>query len=305
MSMPDMNLLVYLDALIKYGSATRAAEVLGVSQPGVSAALKRLRTLLDDPVMIRSGHRLLPTPKAFDIHQKMAGALALWQGLGEPGNIAYAKNYSVLASDYTQLLLMPHLMPVLQAHAPEVSVSVVPTNPFRRLEMVTNLEVDLAIGYYNKAPENLRVRQLMQERMVCVMSGSHPGCADFGIDTFLAYSHVAIASVSSGSYTEELELALRKLGVVRKIALTVPSYNVVPAILMRTDFISVLPLSVALYASRQLPIQIRPIPVELPYLTISMFYHDDNQNNQAHIWFRNRVVEASEALTETVEGRQG
>src|SRR5690606_4135887 len=72
-NLPDMNLLVYLDALIKYGSATRAAEVLGVSQPGVSAALKRLRGLLDDPVMIRSGHRLLPTPKAFDIHQKMAG----------------------------------------------------------------------------------------------------------------------------------------------------------------------------------------------------------------------------------------
>src|SRR5690606_19433550 len=155
---------------------------------------------------------------------------------------------------------------------------------------------DLAIGYYNKAPENLRVRQLLQEPMVCVMAGGHPALADFDIDAFLAYSHIAIASVSSGSYSEELERALRKLGVVRKIALTVPSYNVVSYIVMSTDFIVVLPLSVALYARGQLHIQIRPVPIELPFLTISTFYHDDNQNNESHVWFRQRVVEASQAL---------
>jgi DNA-binding transcriptional LysR family regulator len=293
---PDLNLLIYLDALIKYGSATKVAEVLGVSQPGVSAALRRLRTLLDDPVMIRSGHRLLPTPKAFDINQQMAGSLALWQSLSEAGDIAHAKNYSVLASDYIQLLLLPRLIPILKSKAPEVSINVVPTNPFRRLEMVTNREVDMAIGYYNKAPENLRFRQLFQEKMVCVMSSTHPKRADFGIDSFLAYPHVAIASVSSGSYMEEVENTLRKLGVVRKIALTTPSYNVVPAIITQTNYLSILPLSIATYAQQQHPILIKEVPVDLPKLAISIFYHGINQDSRSHMWFRNCVLEACQGL---------
>jgi DNA-binding transcriptional LysR family regulator len=299
MQTADLNLVVYLDALIQHGSATRAAEALGVSQPGVSAALRRLRELLDDPVMIRSGRRLVPTPRAADLHARMAGALALWRSLGPGQATPHERLYSILASDYVQLTLVPALAHRLEREAPHATIRVVPTNPFRRLQMVAAREVDFAIGYYHEAPDELRVRRLFEEDMVCVMRADHPAAARFGLDDFLAHPHVGLMSVSAGSYGDTVERALLQQGAVRRVAITVPSYAVAPRIVLQTDYLAILPRSIAVDVARVHPLAIRPLPVELPVLDVSIFYHELAQNDPENRWFRELVASVSEGLVQT------
>lgn len=295
MPYPDLNLLVYLHLLVKHGSVTKVAQELNVSQPGVSAALRRLRAVLQDPVLVRTGGRMVPTAKALAVHAQSAGTLELWERLGE-GSLSFdpartTRVYSVLASDYIQFLLLPSLAAALAREAPLAGLRVIPSNPYRRLQMVVEREVDLAIGYYHEAPEELRARRLFVEPMVCVMRREHPAARSFSAEALARHAHVGITSVSQGSYSAALEEALAGHGIQRQPPLTVPSYLAVPQILLQTDYFALLPASVAAAFARQLPLCVHASPLALPPLDVSILYHNASQGDESHQWFREKVVE--------------
>jgi DNA-binding transcriptional LysR family regulator len=294
-SYPDLNLLVYLHLLIKHGSVTKVAQELDVSQPGVSAALRRLRTVLHDPVLVRTGGRMVPTAKALAVHAQVASTLDLWERLGD-GELMFdpartTRGYSVLASDYIQFLLLPALAGALALRAPGAALRVIPSNPYRRLQMVVEREADLAIGYYHEAPEELRARRLFAEPVVCVMRQGHPAAESFDLAAFTRYPHVGISSVSQGSYSASLERALAERGIQRRLPLTVPSYLAVPPLLLRTDYLAMLPASLAAAQAELLPLQVRTSPIELPLLDVSILYHNAAQDDVSHQWLRELVVE--------------
>ena len=113
---------------------------------------------------------MVPTAKALAVHRQAAGALQMWRSLGD-GEVSFdpaltSRSYSILASDYIQFLLIPALARELAQRAPRATLRVIPSNPYRRLQMVVEREVDLAIGYYHGAPEDLRARRLFVESMV-------------------------------------------------------------------------------------------------------------------------------------------
>lgn len=307
MSYPDLNLLVYLHLLIKHGSVTKVAQALNVSQPGVSAALRRLRAVLQDPVLVRTGGRMVPTPKALAVDAQAAGTLDLWERLGQ-GELGFdpartTRSYSILASDYIQFLLLPALARELALRAPQAVLRVIPTNPYRRLQMVLEREVDLAIGYYHQAPEELRARRLFIEPVVCAMRRGHPLGERIDAESFERYPHVGISSVSQGAYSATLEEALLQRGIHRKVPVTVPSYLAVPQMLLQTDYLALLPASLAAVYARLLPLHVQPSPIELPALDVSILYHTASQEDASHQWLRELVVEVvggAEVLGRTV-----
>jgi DNA-binding transcriptional LysR family regulator len=299
-NLPDLNLLVYLDLLIKHGSVTQVARELDVSQPGVSAALRRLRAVLQDPVLVRSGGRMVPTAKALAVHAQVANLVQVWRRLGEGGPgfdpSRTTRSFAVLASDYIQFLLLPLLAAELARQAPQATLRVIPTNPYRRLQMVVEREVDLAIGYYHGAPEELRSRRLFVERMVCVVRQGHPAVQRFDLEAFARCTHLGITSVSQGSYSATLEQALAARGLQRQVPLTVPSYLAVPQVLLHTDHLALLPASIAGTFAQQLPLAVLPSPLELPALDISILYHDASQHDESHQWLRQLVVDVAQRL---------
>lgn len=304
MNFPDLNLFIYLHLLIKHGSATKVADELNVSQPGVSAALRRLRALLDDPVMVRSGGRLVPTSKALAVHSQLAPSLEAWERLSD-GDVMFdpartSRTYSVLASDYIQFLLLPGLAARLAALAPRASLRVIPANPYRRLQMVVEREADFAIGYYHQAPEELRARQLFVEPMICVLRQGHPAERHFDLDAFSAHQHIGIASVAQGSYSATVEKIFTEHRVQRRVPITVPSYLAVPQLVAQTDYIAILPMSIARAFASTLPLTLHPCPVELPLLDISIFYHNSMQNDPSHRWFRDQVASVASAAGNAV-----
>lgn len=295
MALPDLNLLIYLHLLIKYGNVTKVANAMGVSQPGVSAALKRLRAVLNDPVFVRTGGRMVPTPKAQAVHAQTAGTLEMWERLAE-GELVFDpartnRGYNLLASDYILYLLLAPLASELSRRAPGATLRVIPPNPYRRLQTVVKREADFAIGYYHEAPEELRARRLFVESVVCVMRTSHPAARSFDLDAFVRYPHVGIASVAQGSYSATLERSLLERGIHRRLPLTVPSYLAVPSMLVNTDYIALLPASLATSFARHMPLQVHPSPFELPALDVSILYHNNAQDDASHRWFRQLAVE--------------
>ncbi|MBH1964666.1 MAG: LysR family transcriptional regulator [Comamonadaceae bacterium] len=295
MALPDLNLLIYLHLLIKYGNVTKVANAMGVSQPGVSAALKRLRAVLNDPVFVRTGGRMVPTPKAQAVHAQTAGTLEMWERLAE-GELVFDpartnRGYTLLASDYILHLMLAPLAGELARRAPGATLRVIPPNPYRRLQTVVKREADFAIGYYHEAPEELRVRRLFVEAVVCVMRQSHPAARSFDLDAFVRYPHVGIASVAQGSYSATLERSLLERGIHRRLPLTVPSYLAVPSLLVETDYIALLPASLATSFAKHMPLQVHPSPFELPALDVSILYHNNAQDDASHRWFRQLTVE--------------
>ncbi|WP_431777903.1 LysR family transcriptional regulator [Ottowia caeni] len=295
MALPDLNLLIYLHLLIKYGNATKVAQAMGVSQPGVSAALKRLRAVLNDPVFVRTGGRMVPTPKAQAVHAQTAGTLEMWERLAE-GELVFDpartnRGYTLLASDYILHQMLAPLAGELARRAPGATLRVIPPNPYRRLQTVVKREADFAIGYYHEAPEELRVRRLFVESVVCVMRQSHPAARSFDLDAFVRYPHVGIASVAQGSYSATLERSLLERGIHRRLPLTVPSYLAVPSLLVETDYIALLPASLATSFAKQMPLQVHASPLELPALDVSILYHNNAQDDVSHQWFRQLTVE--------------
>ena len=299
MRQPDLNLLIYLDLLIKHGSVTRVAHELGVSQPGVSAALRRLRAVLQDPVLVRTGGGMVPTAKARAVQAQVAGALGLWARLAD-GDMVFdpartTRSYSLLASDYIQFLLLPGLAREMARQAPQATLRVIPPNPYRRLQMLVEREADFAIGYYHEAPEELRTRRLFIEPVMCVMRRGHPDADCFDLDAFVRSTHVGVASVSQGSYSATLERVLAERGIQRRLPIILPSYLAVPPLLLETDHVATLPASLATALARQLPLQVVPSPIALPALDVSILYHDSQQEDAAHQWFRQLVVEVVSA----------
>jgi DNA-binding transcriptional LysR family regulator len=294
MNFPDLNLLVYLRLLIKHGNATKVAEELNVSQPGVSAALRRLRLLLNDPVMVRSGGRLSPTAKALAIDSQMSQALDSWERIvsGELNFEASKTNrtYSVLASDYIQYVLVPDLAQRLADEAPKASLRVIPPNPYRRLQLIIDQEVDFAIGYYHEAPEELRVRRLYTEKMVCLTRKNHPSGNQFDLAALANNLHIEITSVAQGSYSLELSDTFLKNDIQRRKPITVPSYLAATQVVLKTDYVTIFPESIARSFAEILPLEIHNSPIELPLLDISILYHNSMQADPANKWFRDLVA---------------
>lgn len=241
---------------------------------------------------------MVPTAKALAIHAQVAGTLDLWQQLGD-GDLSFSpakttRGYTVLASDYVQFLLLPALAREMKRQAPFATLHVIPSNPYRRLQVLVEREADLAIGYYHEAPEDLRARRLFVEPMVCVMRKDHPAAARFDASVFTQHEHVTISSVRQGSYSATLEQALAVHGIQRNASITVPSYLVVPQLLLQTDYLALLPASLAASYVSLLPLEAFPSPIELPPLDISILYHNNDQDDFSHRWFRQLVVDVVE-----------
>jgi len=305
MQTPDLNLLYYLDLLVTYRSATRVAEVLDISQPAVSAALRRLRMLTRDPLFVRTGGQLVPTTRARELQSELKPLLEKWTQLQKEPEVfnpgISARRFSILASDYIQYLFLPPLAQRLSRNAPEVRLRVIPSNPYKGLTLLAEHRVDLAIGYFHDAPTGLKKRRILEEPAMCLLSVAHPAVKRFDRAAYAKYRHLSIASSSIGSYTKALEKALARQHIVRRIAMVIPSYVTAAHIAAKSEYIVTLPKSIADAAAQMLPVAVLPCPFDLPILDLSIFFPKTMQDDPGHQWLRNEIAEcALEIARQTV-----
>ena len=298
----DLNLLLVFDALASERSVTQAAAKIGLSQPALSNALARLRTLLKDPLFERFAGQMQPTPRARQLLVPLSEAISkLREALETQAAFQPEKSkreFLIATNDYAESLLLAPIVQRLQQDAPSIAVRTVRTDylfipPVERLQ---SGELDLALGFFGDLPQpqsGLLSQCLMGDRLVCILRASHPRAdRKLTLRTFAETAHVRVM-YPQNERLGSIDPILRSRGLSRRIAVTVPHYLTIPAIVAKSNLIGVVPEHLARRVARPLRLKIFEPPIALPDITIVMTWHERLQFDLAHTWFRDCVSAAA------------
>ena len=238
----DLNLLVALDALLREASVSRAALRIGLSQPAASHALQRLRDLVGDPLLVRSGARMELTPRAQALRGPLAQALDQIRGLFVSDDFDAAsseRHFRLMMPDLAVELLMPPLMEKVTKAAPNVTIDVVPWRgpAIFTAEFARTIDLVISIG---DAFRGFHRQRLYTDSDALAVRRGHPAGAKLGRkDAFLDARHVAV--VIRGQNEDLIDGWLRTKGIERRIALVVPGYIEALHVTARTDLVAFVP----------------------------------------------------------------
>ncbi|MEM7153722.1 MAG: LysR family transcriptional regulator [Myxococcota bacterium] len=293
----NLNLLVTFEAVMEERNVTRASARLGVSQPAVSNALRDLRRLVDDPLFVRQGRGMVPTPRAEALARSLGPALdrirsSLIDGPFDPAASTVA--IRLATPDYTELMLLPAIETRLARDAPSVTLRV-QTNPSmaqpNAFEALLNGACDLYINRIIGPAPGLHRRRLFEGTYACIARVGHPRVrTKLDLEAFLAERHLLI--VPDDGYLGPIDVALRKLGHQRQVSLSVPRFAAAPLIVHDTDLIATVPWRMAQRFARLVDLQVLPCPVPLDPFHIDMVWSDRTDQSPAFRWFREVVAEA-------------
>lgn len=291
----DLNLLVALDALLQEPNVTKAATRIGMTQPALSHALRRLRELLGDELLVCGKAGMLLTPRGRELALPVRRAmLDLQQALAgeqrfEPATAT--RRVTLATTDYEGVVLLPRLLELLRHQAPGVELEVRHIDPRHYAEQLETGMVDLLVGFPLPAASGLRQRVLFKEVLACVVRKDHPavrGRLDLNLYCQLAHALISPRS-ESGSLVDD---TLAGLGRTRRVTLRLPSFIVAPLLVAGSDLVLTLPRRLADSLAGLLPLQVLEPPIEIPSFPIVMNWHERYDGDAAHRWLRQLLVRA-------------
>jgi len=297
----DLHLIRVLHTVLTERSVSRAAVRLGMHQPAVSSALKRLRDLAGDPLLVRSGASMVPTVAGLRMIEPSASILHAAQMLFSGGrgfDPARARDtFRVAASDYLDPHFLPRLVADIKSQAPLCEIEIHPLSPASDYRsQLAQGEVDVVIGNWEQAPAHLHQGALFSDSVVCLVSERHPAVRrGWDQDAWLAVEHIAPGATHPGA-KGFVDGHLASLGLRRHIAARCPYFGLIPAMVAS----SLLVLTTGRqYCERfvgQLPVTILPCPVAFPAMTYYQLWHDRSHAAESGRWLRERVRSAAAAL---------
>ena len=292
----DLNLLVALDALLREAHVTRAAARLEMSQSSMSLALSKLRTVFNDPLLVKSGSGLVLTARAQEIAPRLADTLrhvdALMHERRDIDPSQAHDTVTLIVTDYIDFVVVPSLVKELARRAPNVILRIVGPNPTRFGEIFSSGEVDVSITYFPNPPASLRVRPLFRDRLVGVARRGHPllsGAMD--LRRFCDQGHVIVEPGQATMYNAQIEQALERAGHPRRTVMSKPTFLGIPFIIEQTDLIATVPEKVAKGFTQFTDIEIFEPPLDLEPFGVVLLWHDRTHNNPLQRWFRELVIE--------------
>lgn len=296
----DVHLLRCLAALVELRHVSRAAERVGITQPTMSYNLQKLRRLLADEILVRTPRGVVATERAQEIAAAVAGALVqIDTAIESTARFEPAtshRRFTLAASDYVGLALMPRLMRQLEREAPGVALVIQPSDPRQTRDHLEGGEVDLAIGFWTALSGHLRARELFQEPVLCLARRHHPRVKDgITLAQYLAEGHVQFCVLPGvQSSLEALVDSALEAGRRRRVALETTSLLTIPHIVAGSELLAVLPWRAAQHFGRLLDCQVLPFPVDIGRFSISMAWHERMQRDPGHLWLRRQVQAACE-----------
>jgi DNA-binding transcriptional LysR family regulator len=294
----DLNLLVALDALLTEASVSRAALRIGLSQPATSHALQRLRTMLDDPLLVRVGTRMELTPRAQSLRAPLAQTLDQVRELLTTESFDAARSqrrFRLMMPDIIAELFLPLLATRVGEQAPGVRLEVVPwrtpatiSNDFARsLDMIISCLGDAYPGFH-------RLHLYDDSDALAVRKGHPVGKRLKEADVFFKARHIAVAG--RGQSEDMIDEWLRSKNLARQVALTVPGYIQALHVVSQTDLVAFVPRRlIAALAGPLSLITVTP-PIDPGTDKQFMFYPTRAQVDAGSIWLRNLVLETGRGL---------
>ena len=292
----DLNLLYVLVALDEERSVSAAAQKLRRSQPGVSVALAKLREFFDDPLFVRSGNGMQPTPRASSLVGSARAVLARigTEIVAEPpfDPIKSDRVVSLVLSDVGEVVFLPTLLRQLRERMPKAMVRSVTLPANKVAEQLENGEVDLAIGYFpDLKKHNFYQQALYSDTFASLIRSDHGMRAHkLSIKQYLQLEHAVVRAESRTEEVIENYLARRKIR--RRVVLTTPHFASAPMIVAQSDLIVTIPLPLARYFSKVAAgVRVVQLPFEPPRIALRQFWHRKVHHDARNRWLRALVYE--------------
>lgn len=297
----DLNLLVAFDALLAERSVTRAARRLGMSQPGTSNALSRLRKLFADPLLVRDGVALVPTPRAEALVEPVRAALTLVsQALDQRSRFDPATDeatFTISCSDYSLLMLVGPLVRRLAAEAPGVAIHVLPRSA-EAVALLRDGTVDIVIEPTEiLADAVLPAQPLFSDRwLCCVWEGTTEVGDRMSMQTYQRLGHL-VYSMGRDQPVSLPDEHLSHVKFSRRIEFVVENFLLAPFLLQGTDLVTLVPERAGPHLRRTADVRFLEPPVELPTFTETLWWHPRHTADPAHVWVRERLREIAAEYT--------
>jgi DNA-binding transcriptional LysR family regulator len=291
----DLNLLKAFDALMSERAVTRAAGRIGLSQPAMSHALSRLRSLFADDLFVRTPTGMEPTARAREIAPLVAGAIehieaALNLGVGfDPAETAAI--FTAGMAEYAEVALVGRLAAAFAQQATKATLRLTPLTGADAADQLDRGAIDVAVAHLRTLPTHVESMLLLRDPFVVVARKGHPIAAQpLSIEAYAALNHILVSP--RGDTSGALDRILVDFGLRRRIALLVATYLALPAALAASDLVATVPGRTARQIAATAEIEIMPLPIDFS-MTVSMAWHRRAASEPAQAWFRSLLIEAA------------
>ena len=300
----DLNLLIAFEALMTEQQVTRAARRLHITQPALSGALARLRTVFDDQLFVKDGKSMRPTLRARELDVPIREALAkVRQAVGRPHfqPETSAVTVRIATSDDQELILISRVLQRLRSAAPNMKVVVRRLTGLFELptqELVSGA-MDMAIGAFPRGAHHpggeIVSAPLYVDRLVCLVRDKHPTIKrSLSQAQFLDASHVVVYYPPTGPGMVD-QLLTQSGGRRRKIAMEVSHFITAAFVAGQTDLIATMDSTIAGHLRRAAGVRVLPFPFESPKLTYGLYWHGRQTADPAHTWLRQLIIDEAKA----------
>lgn len=304
----DLNLLIFLDVLLDEENVSRAAERMNITQPAMSNALKRLRTLMNDPLLVRTRNGMTPTPKAIDLAPQVKEIVESLEHIlspsGEFEHAASNRVFRIMASDYAASTLIPPLITALAPIAPNIAIDVMTPSDVSVADVELG-NVDLAINRFDALPGSFHQRQIWHDQFACVMAASHP-ITELSLENYLTAQHVWVSKTGYGvgvgmkreSVQQQgwVDAALQQQGKERQIQVFTRNYQVAIHLARTTNMIATLPRRAAMLVADDPALKIVDVPFDIPQIELKMIWSELLHKDSGHQWLRGLIIKAAQGL---------
>lgn len=301
----DVNLLVALDILLDEAHVTRAAERMFVTQSAMSQTLQRLREALGDPLLVKVGAKMMPTPYAQSIQGPLKQALrALESALSAPQFDPQSDEYTfrLACFDTYAVTLLPALMQRVHEAGPNLFVDVYPMDVDQLWQQFRREEVHLAIVGPRPIPADVCAVPLFRERMVCLVRNTHPLAKKrtaITLDDYISWPHMVFRITGRG--TNPIDEHLAEHQRARRIVGRSPSFLSAPAVAAQSDIIVTVPGSVASVFLNHWSLVAFDPPFERDNtFAVSMAWPAHLDADPAHRWLRTQLIEIAQAFEDVI-----
>lgn len=289
----DLNLFRVFEAIYTEGSLTRAAAQLNLTQPAISHALNRLRDQIDDPLFVRSGHKMTPTPVARHMIGEVQQAIQQLQQAVQKARAfdpqSSTQKFVISLHESLEAAFLPPLISRFQTLAPHIQLTSTHIKRKQLSTALTSATVDLAIDIPLAPDVQLSHQMIRHDPLVVVCRAGHPLVKHrMSMDNYLAATHILVSSRPSGTSLEDYELG--RLDLARNIQFRCQHYFAASEVIACSDFMLTLPRQAAQIFCQRPGLEIHPFPFNIRGLDLQLYWHKKMDDDPGIQWLKDQII---------------
>jgi DNA-binding transcriptional LysR family regulator len=290
----DLNLLVAFEMLFEERSVSGAARRLHLGQPALSAALARLRILFCDPLFVRVGKEMRPTPRALGIAPGILAALeqirqtVLIESPFDPA--LECRSFTISSSDYTSFVVLPALIEHCSQVAPGIDFRLIAFEKDKISALLDEGEIDLALGVFQESPQHAHCTPLFKEHFMGIARRGNPALSgeSMTIEAFAALPHVLMTT--RRDTMGQIDQVLSRHNFKRRVAVSMPHMLVLPFAVAQSEMIATVPSRLARLLAEVANLEIFELPIETEPWHVSMAWSVLQDQDDANCWLRETLT---------------